>query len=72
MIVAIAPLHREYGLRELVLASYQAVSGAGQLGVDTLHDQLSKVAGDRTLGSRTATSATRSATTSAPSRPRWR
>ncbi|WP_213455366.1 aspartate-semialdehyde dehydrogenase [Rhizomonospora bruguierae] len=52
MIVAVAPLHREYGLRELVLASYQAVSGAGQIGVDTLHDQLAKVAGDRTLGSR--------------------
>jgi len=52
MIVALAPLHREYGLRELVLASYQAVSGAGQAGVDTLHDQLAKVAGDRTLGSR--------------------
>ncbi|HEY0700743.1 MAG TPA: aspartate-semialdehyde dehydrogenase, partial [Micromonospora sp.] len=52
MIVAIAPLHREFGLRELVLASYQAVSGAGQIGVDTLHDQLSKIAGDRVLGSR--------------------
>lgn len=52
MIVAVAPLHREYGLRELVLASYQAVSGAGQAGVDTLHDQLSKIAGDRVLGSR--------------------
>jgi aspartate-semialdehyde dehydrogenase len=52
MIVAVAPLHREYGLRELVLASYQAVSGAGQAGVDTLHDQLAKVAGDRALGGR--------------------
>jgi aspartate-semialdehyde dehydrogenase len=52
MIMAIAPLHREFGLRELVLASYQAVSGAGQVGVDILHDQLTKVAGDRTLGSR--------------------
>src|ERR687895_1897794 len=52
MIVAVAPLHREYGLRELVLASYQAVSGAGQVGVDVLHDQLSKIAGDRVLGSR--------------------
>nr|WP_296074562.1 aspartate-semialdehyde dehydrogenase [uncultured Actinoplanes sp.] len=52
MIMAIAPLHREYGLRELVMASYQAASGAGQFGVDTLHDQLSKVAGDRLLGSR--------------------
>ncbi|WBB93142.1 aspartate-semialdehyde dehydrogenase [Verrucosispora sp. WMMC514] len=53
MIVAVAPLHREYGLRELVLASYQAVSGAGQAGADALHDQLTKVAGDRLLGSRT-------------------
>jgi aspartate-semialdehyde dehydrogenase len=52
MIVAVAPLHREYVLRELVLASYQAVSGAGQVGVDTLHDQLAKIAGDRLLGSR--------------------
>jgi aspartate-semialdehyde dehydrogenase len=52
MIVAIAPLHNEYGLRELVLASYQAVSGVGQVGVDLLHDQLTKIAGDRVLGSR--------------------
>ena len=52
MIVAVAPLHREYGLRELVLASYQAVSGAGKIGIDTLLDQMGKVAGDRVLGSR--------------------
>lgn len=52
MIMAIAPLHREYGLRELVIASYQGASGAGRAGVDALHDQLTKVAGDRTLGSR--------------------
>src|SRR5690606_24363432 len=52
MIMAVAPLHREYGLRELVLASYQAVSGAGQAGIDALYDQLTKVSGDRTLGCR--------------------
>jgi aspartate-semialdehyde dehydrogenase len=52
MIVAIAPLHKEYGLKELVLASYQAVSGAGKVGVDTLLDQIDRVTGDRTLGSR--------------------
>lgn len=52
MIVALAPLHREYGLKELVLASYQAVSGAGKDGVDTLLAQLERVAGDRSLGSR--------------------
>ncbi|NUT33397.1 MAG: aspartate-semialdehyde dehydrogenase [Hamadaea sp.] len=53
MIVAVAPLHREYGLKELVLASYQAASGAGQVGIDALHDQLGKVSGDRLLGART-------------------
>ena len=52
MIVAVAALHREYGLTGLVCSSYQAVSGAGQAGVDTLHDQLQKVAGNRELGSR--------------------
>ena len=52
MIVAIAPLHREYGLRELVLASYQAVSGAGKPGIDTLLTQMAKVSGDAVLGSR--------------------
>jgi aspartate-semialdehyde dehydrogenase len=54
MIVAIAPLHREYGLKELVLASYQAVSGAGKVGVDALLDQIDRIASDdtRNLGSR--------------------
>jgi aspartate-semialdehyde dehydrogenase len=52
MIVALAPLHREYGLKELVLASYQAVSGAGKEGVDTLLRQLERVSGDPGLGSR--------------------
>ncbi len=52
MIVALGALHAEYGLRELVVASYQAASGAGQSGIDTLHDQLAKVAADRELGSR--------------------
>jgi aspartate-semialdehyde dehydrogenase len=52
MIVAVAPLHQEYGLRELVLSSYQAVSGAGKPGVDTLLNQIAKVSGDTSLGSR--------------------
>jgi aspartate-semialdehyde dehydrogenase len=44
MIVALGALHKEYGLKELVVASYQAASGAGQSGIDTLRDQISKVA----------------------------
>ncbi|MEV3854016.1 aspartate-semialdehyde dehydrogenase [Streptomyces sp. NPDC050095] len=45
MIVAIGALHAEFGLRELVVSSYQAVSGAGRGGVETLREQLSLVAG---------------------------
>ncbi len=52
MIVVLGVLHQAYRLRELVAASYQAASGAGQAGIDTLYDQLAAVAGDRTLGQR--------------------
>jgi aspartate-semialdehyde dehydrogenase len=52
MIVAVGALHRAFGLRELVVASYQAASGAGQAGADTLYAQLDKVAGSRTVGQR--------------------
>ncbi len=52
MIVVLGALHRAFGLRELVAASYQAASGAGREGTDALYDQLSKVAGNRTLGQR--------------------
>ena len=50
MIVAIGALHRAYGVKEIVASSYQAASGAGQEGIDTLRDQMSTVAADRTLG----------------------
>src|ERR1700683_29848 len=50
LIVAVGALHRAFGLEELVLASYQAASGAGQAGIDTLYAQLDKVAGTRVLG----------------------
>jgi aspartate-semialdehyde dehydrogenase len=52
MVVALGALHRAFGLKELVAASYQAASGAGQAGIDTLYAQLDKVAGTRSLGQR--------------------
>jgi aspartate-semialdehyde dehydrogenase len=52
MIAALGALHRAFTLRELVAASYQAASGAGQAGSDALYDQLTKVAGNRNLGQR--------------------
>jgi aspartate-semialdehyde dehydrogenase len=44
MIVAMGALHRHYILKELVVASYQAASGAGQAGIDSLREQIKLVA----------------------------
>jgi aspartate-semialdehyde dehydrogenase len=51
MIVALGALHSEWGLDELHLASYQAVSGSGRDGVETLRAQLSAVCDHPELGS---------------------
>jgi len=52
MIVVVGALHRAYGVKELVVSSYQAASGAGQAGIDALQAQISAVA-DKDLGSAT-------------------
>jgi aspartate-semialdehyde dehydrogenase len=44
MIVAMGALHKQYGLKELVVASYQAASGAGQSGLDILREQINLIA----------------------------
>ncbi len=50
MMDALGALHARWNLTGLVVASYQAASGAGQPGVDRLYDELQVVAGDRSLG----------------------
>jgi aspartate-semialdehyde dehydrogenase len=45
MMAAMGALHREFGLEALVVASYQAASGAGQGGIDRLYAELGAVAG---------------------------
>ncbi|MEU8679035.1 aspartate-semialdehyde dehydrogenase [Streptomyces sp. NPDC048560] len=45
LIVAVGALHAEFGLQELIVSSYQAVSGAGREGVAALREELSLVAG---------------------------
>ncbi len=50
MMDALGALHSRWSLRELVVASYQAASGAGQPGVDRLYEEMEVVAGDRSLG----------------------
>ena len=50
MMDALGALHSRWGLRELVVASYQAASGAGQPGVERLYDEMAVVGGQRGLG----------------------
>lgn len=45
MMAAVGALHREFELTELVVASYQAVSGSGKDGVDRLYAESEAVAG---------------------------
>lgn len=45
MIVVLGALHREWGLQELVVSSYQAASGAGQAGIDALRSEMIAVSG---------------------------
>ncbi|MEI8066236.1 MAG: aspartate-semialdehyde dehydrogenase [Actinomycetes bacterium] len=45
MIVAMGALNKKYELKELVVASYQAASGAGQAGIDSLRAQITAVSG---------------------------
>ena len=40
MVVAVAPLHRVNPIRRIVVATYQAISGAGAAAVDALQEQL--------------------------------
>jgi aspartate-semialdehyde dehydrogenase len=53
MMDALGALNARWGLRELVVASYQAASGAGQVGIERLYDELEVVAGDRSTGQAT-------------------
>ncbi|MFV0525986.1 MAG: aspartate-semialdehyde dehydrogenase [Acidimicrobiales bacterium] len=43
------PLHREAGLRSMVVSTYQATSGSGLAGVDELADQIAKGGDARSL-----------------------
>ncbi|WP_353095755.1 aspartate-semialdehyde dehydrogenase [Tissierella praeacuta] len=40
MLVAIAPLYREYGIKRIVVSTYQAVSGSGYKAIEELKNQL--------------------------------
>jgi aspartate-semialdehyde dehydrogenase len=50
MMAAMGALHRKWTLKELVVSSYQAVSGAGAVGIERLADEMAVVGGQRELG----------------------
>lgn len=50
MMDALGALHAGWGLKELVVASYQAASGAGQVGIDRLYDEMAVLSGRREAG----------------------
>lgn len=51
MMAALGALHRKWTLKELVVSSYQAVSGAGASGIDRLAAELAVVGSNSALGS---------------------
>ena len=42
-VVAVAPIHRKYGVKRMIVSTYQATSGAGQKGMDELLTETHKV-----------------------------
>jgi aspartate-semialdehyde dehydrogenase len=39
MVVALHPIHKKYGIKRIVVSTYQAVSGTGKKAIDELFDQ---------------------------------
>jgi aspartate-semialdehyde dehydrogenase len=50
MIDALGALHAGWGLKQIIVASYQAASGAGKAGIDRLYDEVEVLAGNREVG----------------------
>ncbi len=47
MVLALAPLHKKYGIRRLVISTYQSVTGTGVKAVAQLENERANVAGEK-------------------------
>lgn len=47
MVLALSPLHKEYGLKRVVVSTYQSVSGSGMKGVGQLTDERIGIEGEK-------------------------
>ncbi|MEI6765797.1 MAG: aspartate-semialdehyde dehydrogenase [Bacteroidota bacterium] len=45
MVVALNPLHKKYGIKRLVISTYQAVSGTGQKAMDQIQNERAGISG---------------------------
>jgi len=43
LVLVLWPLHKRYGLKRVVVSTYQAVSGAGKKGIDDLNNQVNAI-----------------------------
>ena len=55
MVMALAPIHKTYGIKRLVISTYQSVSGSGIKGINQLNDEESKHSQLPTLNSQLST-----------------
>jgi aspartate-semialdehyde dehydrogenase len=46
MVMALAPLHRRYGMRRIVVSTYQSVSGTGVKAVEQLENEINGIEGE--------------------------
>lgn len=47
MVLALAPLHREFGIRRIVVSTYQSVTGSGMKGRQQLEDERKGISGEK-------------------------
>jgi len=47
MVVALAPLHRAFGIKRLVIATYQSVTGTGAKAVQQMEDERAGISGEK-------------------------
>jgi aspartate-semialdehyde dehydrogenase len=47
MVMALAPLHKAYGIKRIVVSTYQSVTGTGKLALQQLLDERKGVAGEK-------------------------
>jgi aspartate-semialdehyde dehydrogenase len=43
LVVALQPLHKAFGLKRVVVATYQSISGAGQKGIDQMYAEINGI-----------------------------